>query len=88
MGIRNKISEAMETTTREKTIQETKVFLMELVINATSLDINKQIYIRNRGINKEIIMGLVITATILDINKKITTRNKGTNKQISQKTNY
>ena len=65
-----------------KTIQATKVVLMELVINAKSLDISNHIAIRNRGINKENLMGLIITATILDIIKHIATRNKGVNKQI------
>ena len=85
MGIRNKIAEAMETTTRVNTIQATKVVLMELVITATSLDISNQIPIRNRGIKEKIIMELVITATSLDISKNIAARNKGTNKKISQR---
>ena len=86
MGIRNKISEAIETTTRAMKIQATKVVLMELVITATRFDIRKKVAIRNKGTNKEIIMELVITATSLDISKKISARNKGTNRQISQRT--
>ena len=42
MGIRNNIAEAMETTTREKTIQ------------ATNLDISKNIAARNKGMDKQI----------------------------------
>ena len=61
MVIRNKISEAMETTTRAMTIQAKKVVLMGLVITATSLDKIKQISIRNRGMNKQILMEPVIT---------------------------
>ena len=72
----------METTETAKTIQATKVVLMELIITATSLDIGKNIAIRNRGINKEILMELLITATSLDISKNISARNKGMNKQI------
>ena len=52
MGRRNKISEATETTTRSMKKQITGVVLIEIVINATSLDISKQIAIRNRGMNK------------------------------------
>ena len=61
MIIRNKITEAMETTTRAITIQAKKVVLMGLVITATSLDKIKQISIRNRGTNKKILMEPVIT---------------------------
>ena len=61
MVIRNKISEAMETTTRAMTIQAKNVVLMGLVITATSLDKIKQISIRNRGMNKQILMEPVIT---------------------------
>ena len=86
MGTGNKIAVSMETTTRVMKIQATKVVLMELVITVTSLDISKQIAIRNRGMNKKISMKLAITGTILDISKKIATRNKGMNKQISQRT--
>ena len=56
MGVRNKIAEAMETTTRAKTTQATNFVLMELVITETSLDIRKQIAMRNRGMNREIII--------------------------------
>ena len=86
MGIRNKITEAMEITTGAMTIQAKKIILMEIVITTTSLDTSKQIATRNRGMNKQILMELVIAATILDISKKIATRNKGMNKQISQRT--
>ena len=41
MGIRNKIEEAIEKTTRANKIHATKVVLMELVITTTSLDISK-----------------------------------------------
>ena len=60
---------------------------MELVITATSLDTSKQIYIRNRGTNKEILTELLINATSLNIIKKIATRNQGMNKHISKRTN-
>ena len=77
----------MVTTTRSKTIQATKVVLMELVNTATSLDISKQIDIWNIEMNKEILMKLVITATSLDIRKKVAARNQGINKQISHERN-
>ena len=86
MGIRKNIIESMERTTREMTIQATKIFLMKLVINGTSLDIRKQIAIINRGMNNQIIMELMITATSLYISKNIAARNKVMNKQISQRT--
>ena len=82
MGIRKKIVEKMETTTIAMKIQATKVVLLELVINATSLDISNQIDIRNIGKNKQILMRLVITATSLDISNNVAVRNKGTNKRI------
>ena len=75
-----------DKTTRAMTIQAKKIFLMEPVITATSLDIRNHIDIRNRGNNKQILMELVINATSLDISNKIAAKNKGTNKQISQRT--
>ena len=87
MGIRNNIEEAMETTTRAKTIQATKVILMELVITAMRLYIRRKIDIRKIGMDKEILTELLINATSLNISKKIATRNKGMNKHISKITN-
>ena len=46
----------METMTRAMIIQATKLVLMELVITATSLHKSKQVDIRNKVMNKEIIM--------------------------------
>ena len=86
MFIRNKIAEAMETTTRAMRIQATRVDLMELVMNETILDISKHIAIINIGMNKKILTELVIIATSWDIIKKIAARNKGTNNKISQRT--
>ena len=59
---------------------------MELVISATSLDISKQISIRNKLMNKKIIMEIVITATSLGIIKNISARKEWMNKQILQST--
>ena len=74
MGIRNNITEEMETMTRAMIIQAKKVILMELVNIATIFDISKQIALRNRGMNKQILMELVITATSLDISKNNSSR--------------
>ena len=82
MIIRNKITEAMETTTRAMEIQATKFILMEPVITATNLDTSKQIDIRNRVMNKKTIMELVITAKSWYTSKNISARNKVMNKQI------
>ena len=56
--------------TRAMIIQATKVVLMELVITKTSLEIIKNIALRNRGINNQNLMELVINTTSLYFQKK------------------